>query len=340
MANASAIAIRHTGLVTSVGLSAPTSCAAIRAKVTNPSETRFIDSAGESIMAHEVPLEKPWRGLAKLARMAAMAIDECLTGIPREHWSAIPLLLCVAERDRPGRLEGLEDRLFREVEQALGRSFATESGIIAHGRVSAAVALLQARRLIHERNISRVLIAATDSLLTWPTLSHYERSERLLTKRNSNGFMPGEGAGAILLTRPGATPELRCTGIAFGTEKAHIDSGQPLRGDGLTTAIKDALGDAGCQLHDLDLRITDLSGEQYYFKEAALALSRVLRQRKEDFQLWHPAECVGELGAAAGIACLSMACAAGAKGFAPGSGTMLHMASDNGARAAVVTYSG
>ena len=34
-------------------------------------------------------------------------------------------------------------------------------------------------------------------------------------------------------------------------------------------------------MHDFDYRITDLSGEQYYFKEAALALSRTLRQSKE-----------------------------------------------------------
>ena len=51
-----------------------------------------------------------------------------------------------------------------------------------------------------------------------------------------------------------------------------------MRADGLATAIKGALADAGCEMHDMDYRITDLSGEQYYFKEAALALSRTLRQ--------------------------------------------------------------
>ncbi len=51
------IAIRSVGLVTSVGLSAPAACAAMRCKISNPSETRFIDSAGEWIMAHSVPLE-------------------------------------------------------------------------------------------------------------------------------------------------------------------------------------------------------------------------------------------------------------------------------------------
>ena len=38
------IAIASIGLVTSVGLNAPATCAAIRAGISNASETRFIDA--------------------------------------------------------------------------------------------------------------------------------------------------------------------------------------------------------------------------------------------------------------------------------------------------------
>src|SRR5262245_15784359 len=192
---AAAIAVRSTGLVTSVGLSAPAACAAMRCKVTNPSETRFIDSAGEWIKGHGVPLEEPWRGVAKLTKMAALAIDECLADIAGEARRDIPLLLCVAERERPGRAEGLDDKLFIDIASELNMRFAATSRVIAQGRVGVAVALAHARRLLQEQKVPRVLIAATDSLLTWPTLSQYERKDRLLTGRNSNGFMPGEGAG-------------------------------------------------------------------------------------------------------------------------------------------------
>jgi len=92
------IAIHKTGLVTSVGLTAPASCAAFRAKLTNPTETRFIDSGGEWIMAHQVALEQPWRGLVKLAKMAALAIEEALEGVSKDKWSELPLILCVAEK--------------------------------------------------------------------------------------------------------------------------------------------------------------------------------------------------------------------------------------------------
>ena len=330
------IAIQRTGLVTAVGLSAPESCAAFRAKISNPTETRFIDSGGEWIMAHQVPLAQPWRGTTKLGKMAAMAIDEVLQGIPRKDWGELPLLLCVAEADRPGRMEGLDDQVFLRVQQELGVQFAQTSAVVAHGRVGVAVALAQARALIVKGGVARVVVAATDSLLSWPTLSHYERNDRLLTARNSNGFIPGEGAGALLIgAAEGRADELVCSGIGFGTEAAHLDSGEPLRADGLTQAIKASLAEAGWQMHDFDYRITDVSGEQYYFKEAALALSRTLRQRKEEFDIWHPAECTGESGAASGVTVIANAHEACAKGYTKGPNVLAHWANDSGQRAAL-----
>lgn len=330
------VAIQRTGLVTSVGLTAPQSCAAFRAKLTNPSETRFMGSGGQWIMAHEVHLEQPWRGLTKLAKMAAMAIDEALQDLPDDARAGLPLLLCVAESDRPGRTAGLDDQLFEMIQRELGVTFAPSSAIVPQGRTGVAVAMAQARALLAAGSATAVLIAATDSLLSWPTLSHYDQEGRLLSAQNSNGFIPGEGAGALLVgPATGKAGELICTGIGFGIEPAPIGSGEPLRADGLTQAIKACLADAGCQMHDLDFRITDVSGEQYYFKEAALALSRTLRQRKEEFDIWHPAECTGETGAVAGFNCLGIGHAASSKGFAPGRVALLHFANDDGRRAGI-----
>jgi 3-oxoacyl-[acyl-carrier-protein] synthase I len=330
------IAILKTGLVTSVGLSAPASCAAIRAKLTNPSETRFIDSSGEWIMAHQVTLEQPWRGLVKLTKMAAMVIEEALAEIPKKDWNEIPLLLCIAELDRPGRLLGLDDRLSLDVQGELGAQFSHLSTIIAHGRVSVAVAIAEARVLLAKGKCSRVLIAAVDSFVFWPTLTYYERADRLLSANNSNGFMPGEGAGALLVgSDSGAIGQLLCTGIGFGREIAHLESGEPLRAEGLSRAINAALADAARELHHMDFRITDISGEQYYFKEAALALSRILRQRKEEFDIWHPAECTGEQGAVAGVTAIAVADAACRKGFDKGHNIIAHMGNDAGQRTAL-----
>lgn len=330
------MAIRRTGLVTSVGLDAPSSCAAIRSKLTNPVETKFRDHTGRWIMGHEVPLEESWRGLGKLARMAAMAIDECLGDITVDACTDIPLLLCVAEPERPGRLAGLDDRLFGDIERLLARRFAASSAVVPHGRTSIAVALSNARRLLAQLDCPHVVIAAADTLLNGATLQAYASAQRLLCEHHPDGFMPGEAGGALLLTRGSTLPELQCEGIGFGIEPAPLLSDQPLRAEGLSLAIRQALEDAGCALHEADFRITDLSGEQYYFKEAALALSRTMRELKEEFDVWHPAECLGETGAAAGLAMLSMADSACRRGFAPGPRILAHCGSDAGARAALM----
>jgi 3-oxoacyl-[acyl-carrier-protein] synthase I len=337
--SAQPLAIVSTGLVTAVGLNAPAACAAIRAKVTNPLETRFVDCGGEWIMGCPVQLERPWRGGKKLATMGAMAIAECLADVPKQDWEPIPLWLCVAEKSRPGRSDGLDDQLFLDIGHELDVRFSPQSAIVPQGRTSVGTALYQARQLIYEQNIPRVLIAATDSLLSWPTLTVYEQQERLLTSRNSNGFIPGEAAGAILVSKPTAEPQLCCTGIGFGVEAATISSEEPLRADGLVQATQAALAEAGCGMHELDFRITDLSGEQYYFKEAALTLGRVMRQRKEEFDIWHPAECTGETGAAAGLLALAVAVAACRKAYAPGPNVLFHASNDGGERtASVLSY--
>jgi len=333
------LSIERVGLVTSVGLTAERSCAALRAKVTNPTETRLLDSGGERLIAHEVTLAESWRGITRLAKMSSMAIAEALADLPREDWITLPLRLCVAEPGRPGRTEGLDTDLLEKISYELDAQFSHHSGVVAGGRVAVAVALAQARTLMAELPVPRVLIVAVDSLVTWPSLSYYEQQNRLLTEGNSNGFIPGEGAGSLLIGRPsGSDGDLLCTGIGFAREAAHIGSELPFRADGLSQAIKAALADARCELRELDFRIADLSGEQYYFKEAALALSRCLRGYRGEFDLWHPAECTGEIGAVSGVAMIAQAQAACVNDYSKGPGVLIHMSNDEGERAALTLH--
>jgi 3-oxoacyl-[acyl-carrier-protein] synthase-1 len=104
----------------------------------------------------------------------------------------------------------------------------------------------------------------------------------------------------------------------------------------LTGAIKHALQEAACAMHDLDFRITDISGEQYFFREASLAVSRTMHQPKQEFDLWHPAEGIGETGAAAGPAMIATALTACRKGYAKGVRILLHASSDSAQRAAAI----
>lgn len=331
------LAITGVGMVTGVGLNAPASCAAIRAAVDNFQETRFMDNGGEWIMGCEVPLEQPWRGRTKLLKMAAMAIRECLQGTPQLNPKTMPLLLCLSEHERKGRVIDNDSQFFLDLQEELQLQFHEKSHIIAHGHVAVGVAMKHARGLIQEFGCSQVMIAATDSMLVGTTLAHFEEHERLLTSIHSNGFIPGE-AGAALIVGPyrGQKNQLVCTGLGFGVEKAHVYSEEPLRADGLTAAIRESLDDAGAEMGDLDFRITDISGEHYAFKEASLALLRLLRKRKEEFDIWHPADCVGEVGSSLGLVMIAVIKAACEKNYSEGNHILMHLSEDNGKRSSMI----
>jgi len=331
------VAIASSGLVTGVGLNAAASCAAIRCAIDNFRETRFMDKGGEWILGSEVPFEESWRGESRLIRMAASAIRECLEGEERVDPSATPLMLCLSEHDRPGRVIGDDHRFFEKLQKELDLVFHQDSRVIARGNVAVAVGLNHASHLLQDADIPGVLIAATDSFLSAPALAHYEAKDRLLTSVNSNGFIPGEASAALLVEPAQARPgrRLLCTGLGFAVEEAHVDSELPLRADGLSSAIRQALEVAGTDLGAFDFRITDVAGEQYDFREASLALLKTLRKRKEEFDLWHPADCVGQVGAAAGVVMLAVLKAACEKGWSKGDNILAHMGNDDGKRCAM-----
>ena len=332
------LAITGVGMVTGVGLNAPASCSAIRCAIDNFQETRFMDNGGEWIMGCEVPLEQPWRGKTKLLKMAAAAINECLTNNKQIVPKATPLLLCLSELERKGRVIDNDNQFLLDLQDEVGVEFHEKSRVLAKGHVAVAVAFKNARQLFHELNVKQVMIAATDSLLVAATLSHYEEDERLLTSQNSNGFIPGEAAAALVVEPVHAKQEnqLICHGLGFGVEKAHLGTEEPLKADGLTAAIKDSLTDASCEMGDLDFRITDISGEQFYFKEASLVLLRLLRKRKEDFDIWHPSDCMGEIGAVIGLVMIAVLKAACEKNYSKGSHILAHLGNDDGKRASMI----
>jgi 3-oxoacyl-[acyl-carrier-protein] synthase-1 len=124
---------------------------------------------------------------------------------------------------------------------------------------------------------------------------------RILSPANSNGFIPGEAGCAVLMQsgdRPGV-PRVEILGIGIGHESATIDSDRPLMGYGLTEAVRNAFSVSKVTIFDSAYRITDLNGEHYKFKEAIFPEGRLMNRRYEGFwDLWHPIEYLGEIGAA------------------------------------------
>jgi 3-oxoacyl-[acyl-carrier-protein] synthase-1 len=327
------LSVRGFGMTTAVGLTAPASCAAIRARLDGIEETLF-RFGGEWLRGAQVPLEEPWRGLPRLAWLVAGPIAECLAAVPSGVPDDIPLLLGVAESDRPGRDGNLDALLFPAVQAALGVRFHPASRLVPMGRIAGAAALAEAARLVAREGTEWVIVAGVDSYLLTATLDWLFGQDRLLTEMTSNGFLPGEAGAAVLCGRAGSDG-FGVLSFGTGTEPAVLGSGRPLRGDGMTQACREALTAAGLTMAQIGYRLSTLNGEQHFFREIDLATTRLLRGRHEQIDLLHPAGSVGEVGAAALPLALGLASAAAADGWAPGDPVLIAASNDDG-RCAVV----
>jgi 3-oxoacyl-[acyl-carrier-protein] synthase-1 len=262
-------------MVSPAGFTAAASCAAIRAGISAVQETGF-RLGGAPLLGASIPFEDYVRGREKLLRMAVLALEEGLHPIRNEVPPDLPVLLCLPETDRPGRLGRLDASFMNDLRRGAGLADDARNAslLIPSGRVAAAVALRRARELM-ARGIDTCAVVGVDTFLTAGTVAHFGRAGRLLTASNSNGFIPGEAAAAVLLASPRRLRHgLSVLGVGAGQEPATLDSEQPLRGDGMLVAVKGALAEAASGYEHVDYRIADASGEQYRFKELTGAPGR------------------------------------------------------------------
>ena len=130
---------------------------------------------------------------------------------------------------------------------------------------------------------------------------------------------------------------VQVAGLGFGQESATVLSEQPLQGRGLAAAARQALTESGLGFHELDFRISDVTGENYGFREHVLAEAKLARVvRKSPQPLWHPSENIGDSGAAAGVLQLVLAKAAWSRSYAPGPCAACFTSSVSGRRAVAV----
>ena len=332
--------ILATGMVTCVGLDAPSSCAAMRAKLDGFQETRFLGPGGEWQVGAPVPLPRPWIGTKHLAHMAAAAICEVFERVP-EAEGRTSLILCLAEQGRPGRLPPDAEAFARQVAEITELPARTRTRIVAHGRPSGFVALDQVRRLL-ARGEEYVMIVGVDTYLTTLSIAHYAACERLLTPANHDGFIPGEAAAAVLCSarHPGG---LRLAGLGLAREEAYIHNGldedgldRPLRGDGMVRAYRQAFEASGRRHSEIRLKLGDLIGETYWFKQTALAMQRTQRERSDVQPVWPLAASLGNVGAAAVPILFGWALVGARDDYAPAP-MLIEASADDGACGAAVT---
>jgi 3-oxoacyl-[acyl-carrier-protein] synthase-1 len=250
------------------------------------------------------------------------------------------VFILLSAPDRPYRENNLDRIVLDGLAERLGFPLPTTSQAFNEGRTGLLPACVQAASLF-AAGVPHVVVVGVDSFLRQRVVDAYMRRRRVLTAANSNGFIPGEAACAVVLSpaRRDLQPELQILAWGSAREPGAIDSEDPLTGDGLTNALRAALTEAGVQMADTHYWLTDQNAEHYKAKECTIAQIRLERRDRpspEPYQIWHPIEYLGEIGAAIGPCLLGLALAAAQGSYAPGPLALMHLGEDIGARAAFV----
>lgn len=337
------------GLTCAVGLRAPAAAAAVRAGLSRFQESNTFDRRGQPFILARVPRDRlphlsEGTGLteheATLVRLAAAAATEALQPM---QWAAPPNTRLSLNLALPEPHPGLQSlvrpmpilqHLLRMLEQD-----PTSTQTMTRGRAGGLLALAAALAAI-ERGEPFALAVAADSYDEPTLLAALDREDRIRADGVYDGFTPGEAGASILLAAPGTAARLgrtalaRIDAITTADEPGHRYSPKPHRGDGLAAAIHSLL-----TLHPPNQPIqaiyASLNGEALFAKEWGVAHIRNHDHLADDARLEHPADCLGDTGAATSLLLTALAALDRQRHPSPGP-SLVWAASDHELRAATL----
>jgi 3-oxoacyl-[acyl-carrier-protein] synthase-1 len=187
---------------------------------------------------------------------------------------------------------------------------------------------------------SFVVAGGVDTYRDLWILGTLDQKERVKSEANLDGFIPGEGAAFVVVStaetaaRYGLTALGRISPVASGFEAGHLESTEPYRGDGLAATIGQLVR-AGAIAEPISEVYSSMNGESHWAKEWGVSYLRHRAFFDPGHGMHHPADCYGDLGAAAGPTMLVLA-ALGARDRYRRSPTLVYGSSDRGPRAAIV----
>ncbi len=329
--------IAGLGMVSTLAIGAELNAAAMRCGYNGFIMQKATSDDHEILPMARTPIDEKIRGNKRLNAMLVMALEEAIRNLPEKI--SVPLYLCLSQDDK---LLTDQDRLPETAYEAIqASSFAHKIDYentkqFTVGRVSFAYAVQYAEKQLESGKHQYVMVVGVDSLTGTQRYSYYQAQRRVLAQDNPDGFIPGEAAVALLLTQEDIGVTTQILGMSTSNEPHPIDGDKPVTGNGLTDAINQAVEKSGIPVSETDFRISSVSGEAYFFRETAIVHGRTMDNPRQEHPLWHPADHIGEVGAAVGGAMVVMAHYAFEKGYAPGKRALCQLSNDDQHRAAFI----
>lgn len=345
------LVVTGIGMRTSVGQNAVQSCASVRAGINRFAEWPFMDSAtdpdgGPVLGAAVTPELGSGSWVDKFFELATQPFLEALWSadlgelVTQEKPPRWGVCLGVPHDSRPGVSE--EDaKLFQEAaaDRDLFPVRPAKFDLFPNGHAAGLLALDQAAKSVAQGEIDFAVIGGVDSLLHGQCVHWLQRERKLLNKQNPAGLIPGEAAAFIVVESErhararSAKVLARLTAVQLGKES--VPPGKPSSAEALTQVVRALLAALPADQRNVLRIVIDLNGERWRFFEWSMADGRSPPPAPTFRQLWHPADCLGDVGAATGPALLAIAARAFERGYAVGDVLPVITSSESGERAAV-----
>lgn len=342
MSSGAPVAIVGVGARTPVGLTAPTSAAAVRAGISRIGEHPYmIDKVAEPYcVAMDRSFEEHDR-IERLFVLATSALHEALASVPLPVGYELPLFVGMPDQS-PWFHETQAQQLGRRLAAHFASTLRPQVVVLPHGNAAGLLALSRACDVVRLGRQPLAAVIGVDSHLDPDALEALDARARLSSAKNRWGYPPGEGAGALLVVpaiqarhqRMPVLATVRTVGIA--REPNVIATDMVCVGEGLAEAVKGALsglppGEKVASVY------CDLNGERYRSSEWVYASLRLPPGLVEDPTAFvAPADSWGDVGAATGPLLASLAIASAQRGYARGRCALVWASSESGLRGVAI----
>jgi 3-oxoacyl-[acyl-carrier-protein] synthase-1 len=323
------------GARTSVGLDLAATDAAVRANINAFALCPWLRSpeTGEALLlARLAVFPEGASAVDRMREMGLAAASEALGSCAADSPEAAPLPVVLSVPPaRPGFSEGAQSDLVRDLVSGLPcRIDGPRSALVATGHEGGLAALDFASRVTSDPKVPACLIVGVESYLDVDALDWYDGLGRLKRDGIPTGFIPGEGAGAVLVARAmrGGGPAVALVAAGRAEEPDPWYSGRPTLGSGLTRTIRAAFESPAMPTERAGLTYCDMNGETWRPDEWAYAYLRTASRHGEPIDLRAPASSWGDVGAATGPLLVALAARELLRALDPTAAALLWAASD------------
>jgi 3-oxoacyl-[acyl-carrier-protein] synthase-1 len=342
------LAISAMGAVSAVGATAVQTCTSIRAGLAGFSEHPFFESLshdpewepGEPLLSAAYPALDPFvQGRDRLLELAVPALIELgrKAQLRRDDLQASALLVALPSLDDSVQTWNLDDSFVSQLCQVTGLTDFELVRCNHSGHTGMFELVNDAHQILNSGQCQFCFVLGIDSYLSPDRLALWDETWRLRSERNADGFIPGEAASGLLLELPShaqarsAEVLASIDALGFGVEASPLLGEESSSGAGLCEVLRDVIppGESARWV------CCDLNGESYRAFEWGLAQVRMAAAFEATMLLHHPADCIGDVGAATGGVLMSHAAHCFARSDTLPSNAVLWTSADDGKRAAM-----